>query len=77
MNSLGQSSIPYSIDRLCLAFPVACSRIVNSDFLCYQIYESAIAMKSQVVYFFAPPYHCKIQLMHKLKKHAASTASSS
>ena len=29
-----------STDRLCLAFSVAFSRIVNSDFLCYQVYES-------------------------------------
>jgi hypothetical protein len=38
-------------DSACFVFPQVCSRIVNDDFLCYQVYEFVIAMKSQVVYF--------------------------
>jgi hypothetical protein len=63
-------------DSACCVFPQVCSRIVNNDFLCYQVYESVVAMKSQVVYFFAPLYPRKIQLMRELKKLPTSGANS-
>lgn len=53
-----------SADRLCLAFSVAFNRIVNSDFLCYQVYESDAGPGRLLV---AAPYPWKIQLMHKQK----------
>jgi hypothetical protein len=48
---------------------MAFSRIVNSDFLCYQVYESD---EGPGRLFFAAPYPCKIQWMGKLKKPTTS-----
>jgi len=52
---------------------MAFSRIVNSDFLCYQVYESD---EGQAVSLFAAPSPCKTQLMRKLKKPTTSSTSS-